>query len=74
MYAGDTEVAEVLTMEVLSREPEDALARAVQVEILMRAGTQDEARLLAQGTIRSGEAPRWLVDHLRNVLASTESP
>jgi cytochrome c-type biogenesis protein CcmH/NrfG len=74
LHNGELEVAQVLSTEALSREPDEPMARAVQVEILMRSGSQDEARLLAQEIMRSGDVSPWLVEHLRNVLASMESP
>jgi len=67
LYAGQQDVAAVLVAQVLEQRPDDALARAVKIELLMRLGEIEQATQLAADTLREPELPVWLREHLRNV-------
>ncbi len=74
IYAGQPEVATVLAAQALQQHPDDTMARAVQIELLIQSSATDEALVMVKETLRQEEMPLWLSEHLRNLLASIEAP
>jgi len=74
LFAGQKEVATLLTSQVLEERPEDPLARAVQVELLVQNGAVDQARALAEETARLTDLPPWLRQHLKNLTEDILKP
>lgn len=74
LFAEQPEVAAVLVSQVLEQRPEDALARAVKIELLVRMGAVEEASELTAETLRQPELPSWLRQHLRNLTEGMSPP
>ncbi|MCJ7512823.1 MAG: protein kinase [Anaerolineales bacterium] len=74
LFAGQPEVAAVLTSQVLEQRPEDPLARAVRIEQLIQNGAVEEARVLTKETLLQEDLPLWLRQHLVNLTAGLENP
>jgi serine/threonine-protein kinase len=74
LFAGQPEVAAVLASQVLEQRPEDPLARAVKIELLIQSGATAEAEALAGDTLRLPDLPAWLRQHLRNLSEDLTGP
>jgi predicted TPR repeat methyltransferase len=74
LFAEQPEVAAVLVSQVLEQRPEDALARAVKIELLTRSGAVEEAAELTAETLRQPDLPSWLRQHLRNLTEGMSPP
>jgi hypothetical protein len=74
LFAEQPEVAAVLVSQVLEQRPEDAMARAVKIELLIRTGAVEEAAALTADTLHQPDLPPWLRQHLRNLTEGMGLP
>jgi tetratricopeptide (TPR) repeat protein len=67
VLGGEAERADKTLQPVLTSNPENAMAQAVMVEILLARGRNDEARELVEGLLARPDLPKWLAEHLSHL-------